>query len=129
MKPLPGEIWTFDSGIAKHPKHHLCVNEDYRFLFLNTPRRPPFPSELIIRNADVPSLPATACGRSAISCSRLVKLDAVRFRARGPRRAGSASESAMRLLVDHLLGCRAISDEEREQALDGLGPFYTWAAA
>lgn len=126
MRPRAGQVWTFDSGFAPHPKHHLCVHEDYRFLFLNAPRGRIFPSDLLIRNADVPFLPPTPCGRSTVSCSTLVEIEPVRFRVLRPVLKGEASEEAMRQLVDHLLGCRSVSDEKRERAMDGLGAFFRW---
>lgn len=129
MRPRPGQVWTFDSGVAEHPKHHLCVHEDYRFLFLDTPRKPPFPSDCLIGNSDVPFLTPTKCGRSAISCSRLLRFDPPRFRILGPRCRGTASEAAMRKLVDHLSGLRGISEEERDMAMEGLGAFFVFAAA
>ena len=128
MRARPGEVWRFDSGFAKYPKFHLCVSEDLYFLLINTPTEGGFPGDLRVPNKVFPFLEPTACGTSIICCNRLVDGETQLLPGTRPKLVGSVPKSVMVELVTFLEQTDAITDEERDLALEGLLDYYALAA-
>jgi len=117
----PGDVILFWSDEAGKPKFHLCISLSGHFLYVNTPKPRSYPGDFIIPCSDLPFLHPTKSGYSAISCSVVLRKSEDVLRRLKAKRVGSVSPLLLRKLIEFIDHSIVLSDEDKEDALEGLG--------
>lgn len=117
----PGDVVSFHSKLAGKVKHHLCVNINGHFLFLNSPKSKVYPADLLVDCSEISCIPATANGQSIVSCNMVVTMTDAQLRAAGARRRGVISRELLLKILTFVENTTVLSDEEKAKVLDGLG--------
>jgi hypothetical protein len=95
----PGDVVWLLSDEANKPKFHLCVSQDNKFLFINSPKKKTYPADFVVPCTDIPCLDPTPDGNSIISCSLLLPLsDAALLRCKAKKRGVVSSKVLQRLI-------------------------------
>lgn len=117
----PGDVVAFHSDIANKRKYHLCLSQGGHFFFINTPKDPPYEGDLIVPCTEISCLNPTESGNSAISCSMVVVQTNAELRANGADKLGTVSNATLKKVLAFVETNDALTDEERDLVLDGLG--------
>lgn len=111
----------FVSSEAGKVKYHLCVHLNGRFIFLNSPKSKAFRGDLVVPCSEIPCVPATPSGYSVISCNLVMHKTNAQLKAAKAVCLGSVSVSLLRKVLQFVEDSPVLSDEEKDQILDGLG--------
>ena len=116
----PGDVISFHSLEAGKWKHHLCISLNGHFLFINSPKiGKAYPGDLVVPCNEIPFLKPTTTGDSIISCTLVMHKTAAQLK--GAKKQGSISVDLLRRIVKFIEHNPVLSDETRDQILDGLG--------
>lgn len=119
--PKPGEVYLLHSQDAGKKKFHLCIHINRGFLYLNSPKVKIHPGDLILPNSEFPFLPPTETGDSIISCNLALKFTPSEFMSWRPKLKGCVSTSVLHQILEFVEATPAMSEEDKEFVLDGLG--------
>lgn len=117
----PGDVVRFTSVEAGKTKYHICVHLDGWFLFLNSPKQRAYRGDLVVPCSEIPFIPPTPSGDSIISCSLVMHKTATELRTAKAVRVGSISVALLRKILIFVENSPALSEEEKEKVLEGLG--------
>lgn len=116
-----GEVVGFRSAeVGKH-KFHLCVSHEGHFLFLNSPKPKSFMGDFEIEASQITGVPVHPSGKTIISCTMVMRLDARELSKVGAKRCGQVDASVLRDLFLFVEQLSTLSPETRDAILDGLG--------
>ncbi|MGY2988701.1 hypothetical protein [Bradyrhizobium sp. USDA 4508] len=116
----PGDVVEFWSDGAGKKKFHLCVHHDGSFLFLNSPKRKPFPGDFNIPSADVACLTPTPEGYSVLSCTHLTKRTSSELKRLKAKKLGQVNGKVLIRLIAFVEKTPVLSQEDKDAIVDGL---------
>ncbi|MBL6600019.1 MAG: hypothetical protein ISP41_14100 [Alphaproteobacteria bacterium] len=115
----PGQVVYVVSDQAKgykqRNKYHLCVcGVRGKYLFIN---RKSWVGSFPLRKADLPAMPED---ESHIACNSVIPVSDNYMKRNNARLVGSLSADFIARLIDHINDCEVLTDEQKEEAVDGL---------
>jgi hypothetical protein len=121
---LPGDVISFHNMDAKGQekgkwKHHLCISLNGHYLFINSPKDRVYPGDLVVPCSEIPCLNPTPTGESIISCTLVMRKSNADLK--GAKKQGSISVDLLRKLVKFIEHNPVLSEEIRDEILEGLG--------
>jgi hypothetical protein len=116
----PGDVVGFWSATAGKHKYHLCINQDGLFLFINSPKRKPYPGDFNVQSDEIPCLPATPEGYSIISCTHLVRQSDPELRKLKAEKYGTIDSKVLLRLIAFVEKTPVLSDEDKDAIIEGL---------
>jgi hypothetical protein len=116
----PGDVVGFWSDIAGKHKYHLCVHQDRLFLFINSPKRKPYPGDFNVPSSEIPCLPATPEGYSIISCTHLVRQTDAELKRLKAKKYGVIYSKVLLRLIAFVEKTPVLSDEDKDAIIEGL---------
>lgn len=117
----PGDVVSFRSIEAGKLKHHLCISLNGHYLFINSPKTNNYPGDFVFECAKMPFIPPTASGDSIISCTLIMKKSNADLKRGRAEKKGSIPVDLLRDLMSFIENSPVITDEDREEILEGLG--------
>jgi hypothetical protein len=120
----PGDIVAIYAPTAGKPKYHLCIIDESadgtaKFFFVNS--RKGFEGDFVLKNGDVPCIPANGTGDTAISCSSIVRQTSRQLSLYKAAKIGRLDKKHIRSLIHFLKQNRALAPKDKKVAVEGLG--------
>ncbi len=117
----PGDVVRFHSYVAGKTKYHLCISLSGGFLFLNTYRNRSFSGDLVVPCSEIACLPPTESGKSVVSCSLIIRMDAEALNHGKATKLGVVNNSLLLDIIKYIEVSPVLSGEDKDFVLDGLG--------
>ncbi len=113
---VPGDVFHWNSVVARKEKYHVCLSWDYDFLFLNTPKDTRWYADFEIRSDHLHFLKPTSQNFSAVGCRQLQKVgDEATFNRFHPQHQGNLRTPILIKLICHVSSLRTLETEDAER--------------
>jgi hypothetical protein len=116
-----GDVVAFWSTEAKKRKYHLCISFNGHYLFINSPKRQPFPGDFVVDCSELPFLTPTPSGKSIISCNLVMHFSAAELKLCDAKRLGAVTPELLGALVNFVMSSPVLSQNEKDSILDAAG--------